>query len=162
MKIVHHGLDEGTLKRFWSKVDKSESCWKWTAGKFTLGYGSFFISGSSWCAHRVSFMIDNGPIPEGVDIDHICHNKACVKPAHLRAVTTKQNMENRAGAQSTSKTGIRGVSKNRNRYFARVKHNGTEISGGSYATVEEAERAAVNLRNELFTHNTMDRAPQHR
>jgi hypothetical protein len=78
--------------RFWSKVDRTAYCWNWTAGTRASGYGSFYWNGKNWSAHRVSFTLTNGPIPEGLVIDHICRNTGCVRPEHLRAVTQRVNV----------------------------------------------------------------------
>lgn len=77
--------------RFWSKVDTSGECWIWlAAGKG--GYGSFRVEGRSVAAHRFSWEIANGAIPEGLVLDHLCRQPACVNPAHLEPVTTGENM----------------------------------------------------------------------
>lgn len=149
-----------TIERFWSKVDKTETCWNWTGTRGHYGHGSMKIDGKNIGAHRVSYTLSVGPIPDGLVIDHICHNPSCVNPGHLRAVGQKQNMENRTGAHSNSKSGVRGVSwsKNAKKWRVDVKHNGVTVRGGVYASIDDAERAAVNLRNRLHTHNDMDRA----
>lgn len=94
-------------------------------------------------------------------IDHMCRVPACVNPAHLRAVTNKQNTENHNGtAYCTSKSGIRGVSwhSRDKRWAARVRHEGKLIVVGYFSNTEDAEAAVVAKRNELFTHNDADRA----
>lgn len=146
-------------ERFWPKVNKTDGCWEWTGSRFNYGHGQFSIGGKSVCAHRVSFELANGPIPDGLVIDHICHNPPCVNPAHLRAVTQKQNIENQLGANRSSKSGIRGVRLDHrgNRWRAEVKHQGRRISVGSFESKEDAGRAVVEARNKLFTHNDADR-----
>lgn len=79
------------MKRFWDKVDQSGECWVWTATK-RRGYGRFYLDGKPRQAHRVSYELANGPIPEGLVIDHLCRNKTCVRPAHLRATTQQINV----------------------------------------------------------------------
>jgi hypothetical protein len=150
------------LTRFWPKVEKTEGCWNWTAHRDTHGYGRFGLGGRQdgvVFAHRYAWSLENGPIPAGVDLDHICHNHACVRPEHLRSVDRKRNMENLAGSYSTSKTGIRGVSwdKNRGLYRATVTHNYKQVMVGRYVTIEEATKAVIAKRLELFTHNDLDR-----
>lgn len=152
------------IASFWAKVDKTESCWNWTAGKHEAGYGVFATNRGEgkWRtvrAHRMSWELLRGPITAGAFLDHICHNRACVNPDHLREVTNKQNIENHSGPTSNNKTGFRGVywcSRSR-RYRFQVRNDGKRHSGGHYLTAEEANEAAVALRNELHTHNDLDR-----
>jgi hypothetical protein len=94
-----------------------------------------------------------------MEIDHTCHNRLCVKPDHLRVVTRKQNLENLTGWRSNNTSGIRGVSwdKSRNKWMASLKHNGQKMNLGRYESQAEAEAVVVAKRNELFTHNDLDR-----
>jgi len=147
--------------RFWVKVHKTETCWIWSAGRERKGYGRFYVRGQHIMAHRAAYLLVVGQIPEGKILDHKCHNKSCVNPAHLRPVTIKQNGENQLGPQITNTTGYRGVffdkRKSLKPWFARVVHNGEYIHGGMYATAEEANEAVIAMRNQLFTHNDADR-----
>jgi len=147
-----------TGERFWSKVDKTDTCWLWVSALASGGYGQFSLGGRPQAAHRVAYELLVGPIPDGLSLDHMCHERLCVNPDHLRAVTTKQNMENRKGPRKDSASGIRGVYLNKRlgRWFALVGHNGKQIFAGSFASISEAEAAAVTKRNELFTHNDTD------
>ena len=140
-------------ERFWAKVDKTGECWLWTAAT-DRGYGFFFNGTKMVPAHRWAYENSTGPIPEGMLIDHICHTKACVNPAHLRLATQKQNGENRRGAQANSRSGVRGVSwdDRRGHWVAQIGHHGRHIYVGSFATVAEAEAAVIAKREELFTH----------
>jgi hypothetical protein len=81
-------------QRFWLKVDKSGACWLWTASvNPQTGYGQFSRRhGEPVDAHRFSFELAHGEVPEGHDVHHSCHVRRCVNPAHLQAVTRSQNM----------------------------------------------------------------------
>lgn len=143
-------------ERFWAKVDKSGECWIWVASKGRDGYGRLKVANRMWSAHRLSYEMTVGPIPEGLEIDHKCHNHSCVNPAHLSPVSGKQNAENRRGAQRNSKSGVRGVSPYFGRWAAQVGHENRIIRVGTFSTIEEAEAAVIAKRNELFTNNLLD------
>ncbi|MCC6591604.1 MAG: HNH endonuclease [Bryobacterales bacterium] len=82
-------------ERFWSKVFKSDKCWLWTAGVINGGYGQIWVNGRNRYAHRLSFEIANGPIPDGLDVLHACDTPACVNPAHLYLGDDKRNAADR-------------------------------------------------------------------
>lgn len=153
-------MDNSTHARFWAKVEKTAECWNWTGHRKPDGYGRFRLYGArgkQHYVHRLAYELANGPIPEGMQVDHICHNTSCVRPGHLRLATPKQNQEHRVAANSGNASGVRGVTRDGNRWVARVRHNGRTHYAGSFGTVEEATDAVRTLRLELFTHNTADR-----
>lgn len=80
-------------------------CWEWQ-GTSCKGYGYFCINGKNWRAHRYSYEYYVGKIPEGLSIDHLCRNRACVNPEHLEPVTSKENTLRGIGltAQNARKT----------------------------------------------------------
>jgi hypothetical protein len=108
-------------------------------------------------AHAVAWAVANGPVPKGMEVDHTCHNRDCIAVEHLRLVTHKQNAENRAGLRSTNTTGATGVVRRPNgRFQASVVHHGKRHHVGTFDTVAEANRAAREMRLDLFTHNDID------
>ena len=82
-------------ERFWSKVNKTDTCWLWIAGR-TRGYGKFRFDGKQSLAHRVSWLLAGNTIPNGLVLCHaahdVCGNKHCVNPAHLRIDTQAVNV----------------------------------------------------------------------
>ena len=82
------------VERFWRHVDTSGDCWNWT-GAIASGYGTFGLYPPKRMigAHRMSWEIENGPVPDGLHVLHHCDNKICVKPAHLFVGTRQDNMD---------------------------------------------------------------------
>lgn len=78
-------------ERFWLKTDKTDGCWVWKAS-LRDGYGVFAVDGQARPAHRVAYELLVGLVPEGLVLDHLCRNRACVNPAHLEPVTDKVNI----------------------------------------------------------------------
>lgn len=83
-------------ERFWSKADQDgeRECWEWNAKRDKDGYGWFSPQhGKKVHAHRVSWMITNGTIPDGLYVLHTCDNPGCVNPKHLKLGTHQDNMD---------------------------------------------------------------------
>lgn len=80
--------------RFWLKVNKTDTCWLWTARINKYGYGQF-KAGRHWAAHRWSYTHVVGPIPDGLELDHLCRVRHCVRPDHLEPVTQRENIRRR-------------------------------------------------------------------
>lgn len=148
--------------RFWARVEKTPECWEWTGYRRPDGYGLIGAGGrggGSLRVHRLSYELHNGPIPEGLVIDHKCHNPSCVRPDHLQAVTQAKNAENLSGAHRDSGSGVLGVTWHEasGKWMVRVTTAGATHYGGYFTELIEAEAAVIELRNQLFTNNLADR-----
>ena len=97
-------------ERFWSKVDKqaSEDCWEWTGAHNELGYGTMRVSRRVMKAHRISWMLSNGEIPDKLHVCHSCDNRGCVRPDHLFLGTHTDNMQDRGSKGRTIRPDNRG------------------------------------------------------
>jgi hypothetical protein len=94
--------------RLWSKAaSDANGCWIWHAGSITpRGYAMFGGPGArSMGAHRWAYVAANGPIPEGLEVDHLCNVPLCINPSHLEAVTPAENMRRRSERQTHCKRG---------------------------------------------------------
>lgn len=78
-------------------VQREGDCWIWTGKRLPAGYGRMSYGGKWNLAHRMSYTHLVGPIPEGLDLDHLCRNRACVNPAHLEPVTRSVNLRRGVG-----------------------------------------------------------------
>lgn len=147
--------------RFLAKIGNRDGCWEWTAFKDKAGYARIGLGRDNVLyAHRVSYELYVGAIPDGAVIDHKCRNRGCVNPDHLHAVTHSQNLENLGGANVSNKSsGIRNVHfhKASGLWYVRVCHQGTSHHRGYFKDIRDAERAAIELRNALFSNNLIDR-----
>jgi hypothetical protein len=89
-------------ERLWAKVDKTETCWLWTGGRNASGYGRIteskrLESGRRWYTHRLVYTLLVGPIPDGMELDHLCRVRHCCNPEHLEPVTPGVNVARSEG-----------------------------------------------------------------
>ena len=83
-------FEEKVIKRFWSFVEKTPTCWKWRTVQGH--YVQFSVKGNQVLAHHFSFILKHGSIPEGMIVHHKCGMPTCVRPFHLEAITQKENL----------------------------------------------------------------------
>lgn len=90
-------LNEIGLKRFWSKVKRrgKDECWEWNAGLARDGYGKFNLMHTTAPAHRVAWIIKNGPLDPSVYATHKCDNRKCCNPDHIVAGSAQSNMDDK-------------------------------------------------------------------
>lgn len=82
------------MDRFWSKIKKTDTCWLWTGGSSRGGYGVFVLRKPDRAyAHRFSWYLENGDIPDGLLVLHRCDIPSCVRPDHLFLGTQQDNMD---------------------------------------------------------------------
>ena len=95
-------------ERFWPKVDLLGGCWLWLAATNDSGYGTFMARSrtddtpKTVRAHRWSYEHLVGPVPEGLELDHLCRTPACVRPEHLEPVTRRENTARGNEARGTT------------------------------------------------------------
>ena len=95
VKLSNYG--EPADVRFWQKVDRSAgdaACWPWTGGTGGYGHGIFYTEAGGGLIHAHKWLWEqmNGPVPPGLELDHLCRTPGCVNPAHMEAVTHRENV----------------------------------------------------------------------
>lgn len=89
LPIRNHG---SLLDRISNKVLIGDGCWNWTGSHTTLGYGTLMLEKRPRPAHRIVYELFNGLIADGLELDHLCRNPKCVRPAHLEPVSHRKNL----------------------------------------------------------------------
>lgn len=142
------------VSRFWSKVDvrTPDECWEWNAAKRADGYGQFSLGGAAgqmFQAHRVSWVVAHGELPDGLMVRHRCDNPSCVNPAHLELGTHLDNMHDMAtrGRHGNSRLTASAVQQIRSR----------KAAGETYAALAQAfgvsqSAIAFAVRRETWGH----------
>lgn len=124
-------------ERFEAKFEKGDGCWNWKAGKQRDGYGQFRFAGRHQRAHRVSWMLYVGEIPDNLQVLHHCDNPSCVNPSHLFLGTIADNAHDR-----DSKGRCRGAGPGGER------HGGAKLTEKQVAAIRE--RRSAGARNTVL------------
>jgi hypothetical protein len=142
-------------QRFLCKVQKTSTCWWWKGAKIGTGYGTILVGKRTELAHRAAYEMFVGPIPAKMQIDHICSNKACVNPEHLRLATHSQNLYN-CGRRTRNTSGYKGVTWNKKeqKWVAQISAAGIHYNLGYFDAPDAAYSAycaaAENLHGKFF------------
>lgn len=133
-------------ERFWKYVDKTATCWLWTASVYPAGYGSFsHAPGKHMGAHRYSWELHFGPIPDGLFVCHTCDVKTCVRPDHLWLGTSAENTADKVAKGRQARGDASG---------ARL-HIDRMPRGEQHGSHTHPERIARGERNGQHTHPEM-------
>lgn len=115
-----------TLAMFWSKVRIPENptdCWEWTATTTANGYGRHWIAPQWVAAHRFAYKQLRGPIPDGLQMRHLCHNRLCCNPMHLEPGTAKENAQDSIDAGRFTRGTVHGNSKLTDDQVIQIRQN---------------------------------------
>ena len=135
---------------FAARTEWQGDCLIWIAGKNNMGYGKISIGGgATMYAHRYAWERANGPIPEGTEIDHICHTPLCCNPDHLRLADRSENTSYLKGATARSQSGYRNVYPQAGKWQVQIRHKGVVHHFGTFDTPEEASSVANKERKKL-------------
>src|SRR5262245_1991367 len=96
-----------TRAAIWDRIDRSGACWLWTGAKTTAGYGVARLDGRNRYVHRTVYEMLVGPIPPGLEADHLCRNTGCVNPRHVELVTHRVNIRRGKAAVRAAATHCR-------------------------------------------------------
>ena len=135
--------------RFFEKVDKltEGECWEWKASIRKDGYGRFRVDGKTILAHRYAYKLHTGIYDNSIELDHICNNRRCVNPAHLRPCSRIENSRNRLSTRE-----FKGVSWHKRicKWQAQIKINNCNKSLGYFQTPQDAHEAYKRAALEAF------------
>lgn len=137
-----------TAQRLAEGSRRDGDCITWTGNTSPDGYGRIRLDGAMPRVHRVAWSLEHGAIPEGVEIDHSCWNRACINVEHLRLASRAENVRSREGANANSRTGVRGVYWDAERQSYRAQVGRRYL--GRFDNIEDAAGAVASARAEAY------------
>jgi hypothetical protein len=140
--------------RFNDKVDRSGDCWKWQAAKTQRGYGRFRFPWGHQLAHRFSYELANGPIPEDMFVCHSCDNPSCVNPDHLFLGTHADNMVDMKAKKRQARGAGHGRAKLTADDVENIRANSENLSGRQLAGIFGVSNVTIAriLNRTIWTH----------
>ena len=154
------GEVDARAQRFWAKVEKTDGCWLWQAGRDRDGYGVFGVKTESrWVqvrAHRLAYEMTLGSVPEGMWVLHRCDNPPCVNPEHLFLGTVRDNVDDSVRKGRHTRGSRNGTSKLTEIDIPWIRF-AREYAGASFGRIAKAygvtERAIMNItQGKNWTH----------
>lgn len=140
-----------TTALFWSKVRVPENqvdCWEWTVGTNANGYGRYCSGSRKIAAHRFAYELVKGPVPDGLVVRHLCHNRLCCNPNHLAAGTSKDNAQDAIEAGRFTRGSVNGNSKLNDEAVVYIRQNPDRLKGRDLARKFGISPATVSgIRN---------------
>lgn len=146
-------MNEEQTARFWSRVKRSDGCWEWMGHRGVRGYGYISINDNGLRAHRVSWELTNGPIPDGMYVCHKCDNTSCVNPSHLFLGTAADNLRDCISKGRFQTTGDNNPMRRHPECAARGERNGRAthpeaiLRGDDHWTHKHPEMVAKGEQN---------------
>lgn len=133
---------------FLRSTERQGDCLIWTGTLRSDGYGVIGVNGRNVRAHRFAYEREHGPIPEGMQVDHACHVRSCVRPEHLRLATPRQNAQNRSGRHPSRRHDLPRNVYPHSRGGYQVFVEG--VWGGQFREVAEAAARGAEMRAEMY------------
>jgi hypothetical protein len=141
--------------RFWSEVKKTLfGCWEWQASYNSGGYGHFYADGKEIAAHRFSWELHFGPIPEGMKVLHSCDNPKCVRPKHLFLGSYADNNKDRTQKGRSAKGSSHGSAKLNEVLIKQIRREAKTQSTRSLARKYNVGQTAIQqaIRGKTWKH----------